>query len=255
MSRAALCRSSAPDPPISDCAAFSDTAQRTCCNLNQTEAIIENFSDRVEPLMGACPICVENLRKLWCGYTCSHNQSAFVNVTSAPDGPLATTFYVCEEFATALYTSCADVSFGGGATVKELWDTPLKFLQMQGSEQSITPILVPSSASVEQTCFAAEIRPCQCGCDCNSCAAKCEGVPCPGSTPAGGGGAGDEPSVGEWLQEHWLACSIAAGAFVAVLVTVAAASYARRRRAESPERTPLLSAAAGASGPVPPVRA
>mmetsp|Transcript_25644 Transcript_25644/g.42975 ORF Transcript_25644/g.42975 Transcript_25644/m.42975 type:complete len:274 (+) Transcript_25644:58-879(+) len=230
-----------PDPPLTECVQFADDNGRVCCDGNQTNIIVDNFKERVGPLLGSCPICVENLRKFWCGYTCVFNQGDFVKVSKYP--PLATDFYVCKSLAEGLYESCQDVSFGGGATVKELWDTALKFLQLQGLEQHINPIIVDDSSLAQ--CFNAKIRPCQCGCDCNSCSATCQGVPCPDVSSMAIAAVPSKGSNLETKSFTWLGCLLLLLVVAVIAAVMSAMKFSWNRRLQysadgNGEGTPLL---------------
>lgn len=94
--------------------AWSDTD--VCCNGEQLDALKTNL-DRATPIINACPACKENFFNLFCTFTCSPNQSLFINVTdTAPKGDkfLVTELdnLVANEYASTFYDSCKDVKFG-----------------------------------------------------------------------------------------------------------------------------------------------
>lgn len=50
-----------------------------CCNELQNNALRNNFI-LVDTTFGPCPACAQNVRRLWCTFTCSPNQHEFVTV-------------------------------------------------------------------------------------------------------------------------------------------------------------------------------
>ncbi|KAF1962621.1 multidrug efflux transporter AcrB transmembrane domain-containing protein [Byssothecium circinans] len=93
---------------------WSDTD--VCCREEQLDALKTNL-DRATPIINACPACKENFFNLFCTFTCSPDQSLFINVTGAEpkgDSYLVTelTHLVSSEYASQFYDSCKDVKFG-----------------------------------------------------------------------------------------------------------------------------------------------
>lgn len=69
-------------------------------------------------LIGSCPACKYNFYNTFCTFTCSPDQSVFVNITDAAEknGKLQVTELdqlVSEEYGTGFYNSCKEVKFGG----------------------------------------------------------------------------------------------------------------------------------------------
>lgn len=69
-------------------------------------------------LIGSCPACKHNFFNLFCSFTCSPDQSLFVNITGAADkgGKRLVTGLdqlVSERYGSAFYDSCKEVKFGG----------------------------------------------------------------------------------------------------------------------------------------------
>lgn len=94
--------------------AWSDTD--VCCKEEQLDALKTNL-DRATPIINACPACKTNFYNLFCTFTCSPNQSLFINVTETE--PKGDKFLVTEldhlvsnEYASTFYDSCKDVKFG-----------------------------------------------------------------------------------------------------------------------------------------------
>jgi Niemann-Pick C1 protein len=72
---------------------------------------------RAESLIAACPACKENFFNLFCTFTCSPDQSLFINVTDTK--AIGDKFIVTEldhlvsnEYGYEFYNSCKDVKFG-----------------------------------------------------------------------------------------------------------------------------------------------
>jgi Niemann-Pick C1 protein len=95
-------------------AQWSDTD--ICCDEDQLDALKTNL-DRATPIINACPACKENFYNLFCTFTCSPDQSTFINVTrTEPKGDkyLVTELdnLVSDKYASTFYDSCKDVKFG-----------------------------------------------------------------------------------------------------------------------------------------------
>ncbi|KAI8931600.1 hypothetical protein NX059_011254 [Plenodomus lindquistii] len=87
-----------------------------CCAEEQLDALKTNL-DRATPIINACPACKENFYNMFCTFTCSPDQSLFINVTKTePKGDkfLVTELdnLVSDKYATTFYDSCKDVKFG-----------------------------------------------------------------------------------------------------------------------------------------------
>ncbi|OBW63607.1 MAG: Uncharacterized protein AUREO_063270 [Aureobasidium pullulans] len=87
-----------------------------CCTDEQLGALSSNLK-RAESIIGACPACKDNFFNLFCTFTCSPDQSLFVNVTNiAPKGDklLVTELdqLISEDYGSSFYNSCKDVKFG-----------------------------------------------------------------------------------------------------------------------------------------------
>lgn len=68
--------------PANPCPEYEDSA---CCDFPQalTLAVQLQLSAAAfgDPLQGGCPACGENLRRLWCGLTCSPDQAKYVSAS------------------------------------------------------------------------------------------------------------------------------------------------------------------------------
>lgn len=123
-------------------------AEAVCCSLDQLENL-ENNLKRVDPLVSSCPACRKNFYDFFCGFTCSPDQSLFVNVTDTgvskdTNKEIVTelTQYVDPVFAEQFFDSCKEVKFsatngyamdliGGGAKNYS------QFLKFLGDEKTI----------------------------------------------------------------------------------------------------------------------
>jgi Niemann-Pick C1 protein len=87
-----------------------------CCEENQLDALKTNL-DRATPIINACPACKENFFNMFCTFTCSPDQSLFINVTNTePKGDkyLVTELdsLISNDYGSTFYDSCKDVKFG-----------------------------------------------------------------------------------------------------------------------------------------------
>jgi len=72
---------------------------------------------KANAFISSCPACKENFYNLFCTFTCSPDQSLFINVTQADTSGEKTRVteldqLVSEEYGTGFYDSCKDVKFG-----------------------------------------------------------------------------------------------------------------------------------------------
>jgi Niemann-Pick C1 protein len=87
-----------------------------CCDGTQIASLKENLN-KASPLISSCPACKENFYQLFCHFSCSPNQSQFMDVLStipAMNGNEVVSeldFYVAPEFASPLYDSCKNIKF------------------------------------------------------------------------------------------------------------------------------------------------
>lgn len=82
----------------------------------QLDALQSNLK-RAEAIITSCPACKENFFNLFCTFTCSPDQSLFVNVTeTTPKGDklLVTELdqLISDDYGTGFYDSCKDVKVG-----------------------------------------------------------------------------------------------------------------------------------------------
>ncbi|KAF4310017.1 hypothetical protein GTA08_BOTSDO01918 [Botryosphaeria dothidea] len=87
-----------------------------CCEEEQIDALQSNLK-RAESLIASCPACKENFFNLFCTFTCSPDQSLFVNVTETKpkNGKLMVTelnHLVSDDYGSRFFDSCKDVKVG-----------------------------------------------------------------------------------------------------------------------------------------------
>ncbi|OAQ74131.1 patched sphingolipid transporter (Ncr1) [Pochonia chlamydosporia 170] len=88
-----------------------------CCTLEQVQSLKSEMGTP-NTLIGSCPACKHNFFNLFCKFTCSPDQSLFVNITDAApkNGKLLVTELdqlISEKYGSGLYDSCKEVKFGG----------------------------------------------------------------------------------------------------------------------------------------------
>jgi Niemann-Pick C1 protein len=87
-----------------------------CCNAEQVDALRSNLKT-ANQIISTCPACKDNFFNMFCTFTCSPDQSLFINVTDTKEknGKLMVTELdqlISEEYGTGFYDSCKDVKFG-----------------------------------------------------------------------------------------------------------------------------------------------
>ncbi|KAH8170849.1 patched family protein [Sarocladium implicatum] len=88
-----------------------------CCTLEQVQAL-KNEMGTPNTLIGSCPACKDNFFNMFCTFTCSPDQSLFVNITETAEKGgkhLVTELdqLISEEYGSGFYDSCKEVKFGG----------------------------------------------------------------------------------------------------------------------------------------------
>ena len=68
------------DELVDICGESWTNVDTTCCNIDQIHQLQQNL-DKARPLISSCPACQENFFQMFCHFTCSPNQSTFMNVT------------------------------------------------------------------------------------------------------------------------------------------------------------------------------
>ncbi|SPQ23279.1 31268894-7d7d-4050-a95f-46c7618a27ba [Thermothielavioides terrestris] len=87
-----------------------------CCNAEQVDALKSNLQT-ANQIISSCPACKDNFFNMFCTFTCSPDQSLFVNVTKTmqKNGKTLVTELdqlISEEYGSGFYSSCKDVKFG-----------------------------------------------------------------------------------------------------------------------------------------------
>ena len=87
-----------------------------CCDQDQVEALESNLKT-ASKIIGSCPACKKNFYNLFCTFSCSPDQSLFVNITDteASGDKYAVKELdqlISETYGTGFYDSCKDVQFG-----------------------------------------------------------------------------------------------------------------------------------------------
>ena len=93
---------------------------KVCCTSEQLDTLGENLK-KADNFINTCPACKKNFHDLFCTFSCSPDQSLFVNVTGTEEKDEK--FYVTEldhligeEFGSGFFDSCKDVKFGATGT-------------------------------------------------------------------------------------------------------------------------------------------
>ncbi|KAL9034409.1 MAG: hypothetical protein Q9214_007056, partial [Letrouitia sp. 1 TL-2023] len=166
-----------------------------CCDANQLNALKTNLK-RAEPIISSCPACKENFFNLFCTFTCSPDQSLFVNVTALQE---ASTKYIVTEvdnlwsdrYGKGFYESCKDVKFGatGGKAMDFIgggaknYTSFLKFLGDEKFLGSPFQINFPRPSSGNFTNMTAS-DPSPLACNDTNGEHRCACVDCQGSCPS-----------------------------------------------------------------------
>ncbi|KAG9227967.1 patched sphingolipid transporter-like protein [Amylocarpus encephaloides] len=87
-----------------------------CCAGEQLESLSDNLK-KVNAFLASCPACKENFYNTFCTFTCSPDQSLFINVTALKENDnkfMVTELdqLISEEYGSGFYDSCKDVKFG-----------------------------------------------------------------------------------------------------------------------------------------------
>lgn len=221
--------------------------------MQQIDALSKNFK-LAGSIIASCPACQDNFFNLFCTFTCSPDQSLFVNVTQterASSGKYLVTELDniwSEEYQSGFYDSCKDVKNGasGGKAIDFIgggaknYTQFLKFLgdkKLLGSPFQMNFKTGPDGPD-DQGMKALSIKPKACN-DADE-AFRCSCVDCPAVCPTLPAVAVDKPCHVGLLP--CLSFSVIIIYSVFLLLVVAASSYATyiERRYRKPERVRLL---------------
>ncbi|KAI1157985.1 patched family-domain-containing protein [Nemania serpens] len=168
---------------------------KVCCNSEQLNALKSELSTPNQ-IIGSCPACKDNFYNIFCTFTCSPDQSLFVNVTrtqklSGGTAVAEVDQLITNKYGEGFYDSCKEVKFGpsnskamnfigGGATN---YTGLLKFLGKEQSLGSPFQINFPQEYS-EPGMSPREMKPKKCNdedpnfrCACVDCPAVCPELP------------------------------------------------------------------------------
>ncbi|EON97228.1 putative patched sphingolipid transporter protein [Phaeoacremonium minimum UCRPA7] len=164
-----------------------------CCNAEQVKSLKSELST-ANQIISSCPACKENFYNLFCSFTCSPDQSLFINITKTMEKNKKTLVteldqLISEEYGTGFYDSCKDVKFGpsnakamdfigGGATNYS------GFLKFLGDEKAIgSPFQINFPKKYSEPGMAPTgMKPKACSdpdfrCACVDCPAVCPELP------------------------------------------------------------------------------
>ncbi|KAK4579992.1 niemann-Pick type C- protein 1 [Recurvomyces mirabilis] len=169
-----------------------------CCKAEQFETLESNLK-KAQNIISACPACKKNFYDMFCAFTCSPDQSLFVNVTqTVPKGDkfLVTELdhLVSDDFGAGFYDSCKDVKFGatGGRAMEFIGGGAknyTQFLKYLGDKKPFlgSPFQIdfprPSSKDFgDMDTVVSDPKPCnstdeQWRCACVDCADSCPELP------------------------------------------------------------------------------
>ncbi|KAI9827661.1 MAG: hypothetical protein M1826_006224 [Phylliscum demangeonii] len=192
----------APDPNarrklVDICGAkWSDSL--VCCQEDQLDVLASNFK-RVEPLISVCPACKINFYDLFCTFTCSPDQSVFVNVTKVQTSRAKKTvateldYFVAAEYGSGFYDSCKDVKYSAtNGYVMDFLGNGAKnytsFLKFLGDEKpflgSPFQLNFPPVSQIKKPMHPMDERPKKCNdtderyrCSCVDCPSSCPPLP------------------------------------------------------------------------------
>ncbi|KAI2636722.1 patched family-domain-containing protein [Xylaria nigripes] len=168
---------------------------KVCCKPEQLRALKKELSTPNQ-IIGGCPACKDNFYNLFCTFTCSPDQSLFVNVTRTQKLRAGTAVaeidqLITKDYGEGFYDSCKEVKFGpsnsramnfigGGATD---YMGLLKFLGKEQVLGSPFQINFPMQYS-EPDMAPREMKPKKCNdedpnfrCACVDCPAVCPELP------------------------------------------------------------------------------
>jgi len=164
-----------------------------CCSKQQFQKLHMQIQ-QAAPLFGRCPACLKNFASFWCDYTCSPNQSLFIDVQDVAYGSTGkvvvneTLWTISNAVTNLFWSSCDNVQFGatGQPVVKVVFgaDTALEWFTFMGAEQpgGYSPILInfavtddfPPYALNDTTSFLPCNAPAPDTCACTDCPQSCQ---------------------------------------------------------------------------------
>ena len=169
-----------------------------CCDADQIGALSSNLK-LANGLISGCPACKKNFYDFFCTFTCSPDQSLFVNVTDLAQGTSGKTVVTeldnlwSGRYGEGFYNSCKDVKLGTTGKAMDLIGGGAKnytaFFAYLGQKRAFgSPFQInfprpeaPEYEKMQAADLAAELKPK----DCNStdAAYACACVDCPAMCP------------------------------------------------------------------------
>lgn len=175
--------------------------ERVCCSEKQLVNLETNLK-KVDPLISSCPACRKNFYDFFCKFTCSSNQSTFVDIVgtgesidSHKDIVTELNQFVDSKYASDFFDSCKEVKFsatngyamdligGGASNYKE-------FLKFLGDEKPLlggSPFQINFEYSTSQeqeddgiTLRSGDMLSCNdkdFKCACSDCSSSCPKLP------------------------------------------------------------------------------
>ncbi|CUS13008.1 unnamed protein product [Tuber aestivum] len=222
-----------------------------CCGDDQLGDLSKNLK-RAEALIASCPACKANFFDLFCTFTCSPDQSLFLNVTAtqtASTGKEVVTeldYLVSPSYGSGFFDSCKDVKFSGtngyamdliGGGAKD-YPAFLKFLGDEKPFGSPFQIDFPPGDKLNAPMKALDHSPKRC--NDGDVAYRCSCVDCPAVCPAL-----QEVEVGEECKVGVIPCLSFAVILIysislLILVGYTATEYYENLKKRSSERSRLL---------------
>ena len=177
------------------CAEYSEPTS-VCCTPEQAQTLESNFVS-LESIfgtaVGGCDICVANLKKFWCHFTCHPEQASFISVIGLREHKIGKetkilldmNFTLNEDMNCELFQSCKKTKF---AAQVPAMSNAIGFMNFQGvNAYTKTPAFIQILTSKEGG-LKYPIRPCEYDpkdkivdgipikefCTCNSCAKRCD---------------------------------------------------------------------------------
>ncbi|KAI0026170.1 patched family-domain-containing protein [Xylariomycetidae sp. FL0641] len=168
---------------------------KVCCNAEQLDSLKSSLSTPNQ-IIGGCPACKDNFYNLFCTFTCSPDQSLFINVTrtqklSGGTAAAEVDQLISQEYGEGFYDSCKEVKFGPsnsraidfiGGGAKD-YHGLLKFLGEEKAIGSPFQINFPDEYS-EPSMAPRDMKPKKCNdedpnfrCSCVDCPAVCPKLP------------------------------------------------------------------------------
>ena len=176
------------------CPDYQDTM--ICCSDYQAQTLQNNFIS-LESIfgtaVGGCDICVANLKKFWCHFTCHPDQSSFLSIIGFRNHTIGKevktlldlNFTLNEDMNCELFNSCKKTKF---AAQVPAMSNAVGFMNFQGVNAYTKTAVYINILTDKEKGLKYDIRPCEYKpedkkvdgipiedyCTCNSCAQLCD---------------------------------------------------------------------------------